>query len=152
MKIALLSASLVAFTLAPSANAAWQRLGSIEKRPIDGATSSLSGTKIVASKGIGQPENLLSDDVALSSKVNPGVSDTTIGLGRQIVVELVSLINDGAEGRIAVEGSLDNHKWTALSKSVCGSGCNLLRKVIRLALAAPSLVLAICWSRLAALR
>ena len=118
MKIALLSASLVAFTLAPSANAAWQRLGSIEKRPIDGATSSLSGTKIVASKGIGQPENLLSDDVALSSKVNPGVSDTTIGLGRQIVVELVSLINDGAEGRIAVEGSLDNHKWTPVSQSV----------------------------------
>lgn len=118
MKIALLSASILAFTLAPTANAAWQRLGGIEKRPIDSSTSSLSGTKIVSSKGIGQPENLLSDDVSLASKVNPGVSDTTIGLGRQVMIELVSLTNEGAEGRISIESSLDNHKWTALSKSV----------------------------------
>ena len=118
MKIALLSASIVAMTLAPSANAAWQRLGSIEKRPVDSASSSLTGTKIVASKGIGQPENLLSDDVTLSSKVNPGVSDLTIGLGRQVVVEFVSLINEGAEGRVSIEASLDNRKWSPLAQSV----------------------------------
>lgn len=118
MKIALLSASLFASILAPSANAAWQRLGGIEKRPVDSASSSLSGTKIVSAKGIGQPENLLSDDVSLSSKVNAGTSETTIGLGRQIMVELISLTNEGAEGRISVEGSLDNRKWTSLSQSV----------------------------------
>lgn len=118
MKSALLTFSLAAIAFTQNSQAAWQRLGGVEKHPIDIASSSLAGTKITSFKGVGQPENLISDDVTASSKVSPGQSEVVISLGRQLMVDYISLINDGAEGRVSVEGSIDNHKWAPLSQQV----------------------------------
>ena len=82
------------------------------------ASASLSGSAIVSAKGIGQPEALISDDVAASAKVSAGQSEVVVGLGKLSVVSLVSLVNEGAEGRVSIEGSVDKNKWVQLGQQV----------------------------------
>ncbi len=118
MKPASLSLSLAALLLVPSAQAAWQRLSSLEKRPVDMASSSTKTASILSSKAVGQPENLLLDDVTKGSKVEAGLGEVVVGFNHQVVLELVSLVTDGAAGRVSLEASVDKHKWVPLKQAV----------------------------------
>jgi len=119
MKPALLTITLAALTMTPSLQAAWQRLSSLESRPVDLASTSAAGkTKIISSKAIGQPENLISDNIGVSSNANAGASEVVIGFGGPSALSYVTFISEGAEGRVSVEGSLDKSKWTPLSQTV----------------------------------
>lgn len=110
---------LLAVSIATAtANAAWQRLGGSDKRPVDLASTSISDVSVQGSSGVGQPENMISDDVAASSLVGAGSSEATFSLGRQTNIHLVGITNDGAEGRIAIAGSVDQKAWTNLGQSV----------------------------------
>lgn len=118
MKPFLYTLSLAALVLSPPAEAAWQRLGGLEHRPVDLASTSNDTATIASSKAIGQPENLLGDAVSLNSKVGPGASEVVIALTRQTVVNVVSLVNYGAEGRLSIEVSVDNKKWVPIKQVV----------------------------------
>lgn len=118
MKPFFLTISLAAFVLSPTAEAAWQRLGGIDRRPVDLASTSTRTSSIASSKGIGQPENLLADEATASSKIGPGTSEVVISLTRQSIVNVVSLVNEGAEGRLAIETSVDNQKWMPIKQVV----------------------------------
>ncbi|MBL9116467.1 MAG: hypothetical protein JNJ83_15785 [Verrucomicrobiaceae bacterium] len=109
------------------ATAAWQRLGGIDKRPTDIASSSIKDVAVVSSTGtIGQPENLLADDVSKSSKLGAGNSEVVIRIHRQADVEVVSLISDGAEGRVEIATSADNKSWAPVAEQVFSSADRLV--------------------------
>ncbi len=118
MKSVLTTILLANAALAVPASAAWQRVGSLDKRPVDTASSSVPGSKIVSSQGVAQPENLLSDDVAVSSKLSAGASEIVLDTSRQVVVESALFVNEGAEGRASVASSMDKRSWTPLGQSV----------------------------------
>ena len=118
MKPLLLTFSLAALVFASSANAAWQRLGGTDRRPVDIASKTARVASIASSKAVGQPENLITDDVTLSSKVGAGASEVVIAFSRQTVIDVVSIVNDGAEGSFSVEVSIDNQKWVPLKQVV----------------------------------
>lgn len=118
MKPYILTLSLAALTLTPQADAAWQRLGGLDSRPVDLASSGNGISSIASSKGVAQPENLINDDVTLGAKVGPGVAEVVVALARQTVVNVVSVVNDGAEGRLSIEASVDNQKWIPIKQTV----------------------------------
>ncbi len=103
---------------APSSHAAWQRLGGLDKRPVNVADASIEGTKVSSSSGIGQPENLLAFNPASSSKLPAGTSHAVISLNRQVVSNYVTFVVDGAEGRVSVSSSGDQQAWAPLSQAV----------------------------------
>lgn len=117
MKKTLSTAILLALVV-PASQAAWQRLGGIEKRPIDTASASLPGVRIASSHGLAQPENLISDDLANLSTAGVGASDVVVNLGRQLVTDTTIFLNEGAEGSVTVSGSSDQRAWAVLAKSV----------------------------------
>ena len=113
------SFSLVAvMAITAAAPAAWQRIGSIEHRPVNVACDVINGVKVASSSGIGQPENLVSTDVASSSRVEAGASEVIFDLGHLASINLASLVNDGAEGRVALSASVDQKAWNNLGQSV----------------------------------
>lgn len=118
MKSTLLAVFLGCSLAAPSAHAAWQRLGGLDKRPVNNADSSIADVKIASSSGIGQPENLLRSEATSFAKLPAGASEAVINLGRQVVTNYVTFTNDGAEGRISVSSSGDQHAWAPLSQAV----------------------------------
>jgi len=117
MKKTLTIAILLALAV-PMSQAAWQRLGGVEKRPIDTASASLPGVRIASSHGLAQPENLISDEITSRSTAGAGASDVVINLGRQLVTDITSFLNDGAEGSVTVSSSADQRAWAVLAKSV----------------------------------
>lgn len=117
MKTTLSIAILLALA-APASQAAWQRLGGVEKRPIDTASASLPGVRIASSNGLAQPENLISDDQGNRSTAGAGASDVVVNLGRQLVTDITTFLNEGAEGSVTVSGSADQRAWAVLAKSV----------------------------------
>ena len=118
MKPAYIVTLLASLTMASQSNAAWQRLGNLEKHPVDLASTSISGVSVKTSNGVAQPENLLSDDAADSSKLVVGKSDVVYALGQQDSIDLVGLANDGAEGKVSVLTSADAQSWTNVAQSV----------------------------------
>ena len=118
MKSTLLTVFLGCSLVAPSSQAAWQRLGGLDKRPVNNADANINGTKVSSSNGVGQPENLLRSDPGSASKVPAGASDAVINLGRQVVSNFVTFTNDGAEGRVSVSSSTDQHAWAPLAQAV----------------------------------
>jgi len=50
--------------------------------------------------------------------VGTGSSEAIFSLGRQTNIHLAGISNDGAEGRIAIAGSVDQNTWTNLGQSV----------------------------------
>jgi len=85
-----LSVAILLALAVPMSQAAWQRLGGVEKRPIDTASASLPGVRIASSHGLAQPENLISDDLNSRSTAGAGASDVVINLGRQLVTDITS--------------------------------------------------------------
>jgi hypothetical protein len=118
MKNSIVLSALVALALTSPTQAAWQRLGGLKERPVDSASSAIENVEVVSSTGISEPANLLSEDVVLSSRISSGASNVVINLGRQVSIELVELVNDGVEGRVAISSSADNKTWQSLGQSI----------------------------------
>ena len=114
-----LTIALASLATPGQSSAAWQRLGAIEKRSVDLATTSIKGIGIVSSQGaVAQAENLISDQVDASTQFNSGGSEVVVRLHRALDLHRVSITNQGAEGRMAVMGSVDNQSWIPLSQTV----------------------------------
>ncbi len=109
----------VAVLATTSASAAWQRIGGLDKRPTDLASTSINDVSVSSSSGgIAQPENLLSDNVALSTRLEAGSSEVVIRVHRQTDIFRVAFANDGVEGRVAILASADEKNWTPVTQSV----------------------------------
>jgi hypothetical protein len=121
MKNITLLSAFAALAIAGQSNAAWQRLGALQNRPVDSASTAVSGVSLQTSQGIGQAANMLAEDPAAAAKLSTGSSSATVDLGRQIMVEFIEIINDGIEGRVAVSGSADAKSWQSLGQSVFSS-------------------------------
>jgi hypothetical protein len=117
MKRSITTVALVA-VLASYSSAAWQRLPSLQERPIELAVGSINGTRIESSKNIGQVSALLSDMVTDAATLSAGSSEVVIDLGRQVILERVSLHNNNGEGKMAVSASADNSRWVPLGQMV----------------------------------
>jgi hypothetical protein len=109
---------LSALAYAPATQAAWQRLSSSEKAHVENATSSIKGTRLVSSKGIGQAQSIISDDPTLPASIPVGSSEATIDIGRQTTIHLANFVNDGIEGKASISASNDKQEWTALTQAV----------------------------------
>jgi hypothetical protein len=118
MKPAHIVTLLASLTLATQSRAAWQRLGTVEKHPIDIASSSVAGIKVESASGVAQPENLISDDSTAASKVAAGKSEVVYSLGQQDSIDLVSFSNNGAEGKTVLSSSADGASWEKIAETV----------------------------------
>lgn len=117
MKNALLSAVVVAM-LSSLAAAAWQRNSVSGQRATELALGSVEGVKIESSQNIGRASALISDRVSEEAALPTGRSEAVINLGRQSIIERVSMYNGGGEGRVAVSASTDNNSWVPLGQTV----------------------------------
>jgi len=104
--------------LSGTVSAAWTRLPYSESKPVNLAAKGMPGTKIIASKGVDNATNLFSPDPSVSAHVSGGKSEVTIQLVNQQVLELVSFVNDGVEGKVVCAGSVDQKNWTTLGRAV----------------------------------
>ncbi len=101
-----------------TAQAAWNRLPSMDARQSDMAEETIPGTELVSSDGIGNAKALISrtlmDDVTLSA----GKSSAVLQMHNQQNIRMIAFSNDGAEGTISVTGSGDKKNWSDLGKAV----------------------------------
>jgi hypothetical protein len=109
---------LAALAYTPASHAAWQRLPSADKVSVENATSTIKGTRLVSSKGIGQAQSLISDDPTLPASLPVGSSEATIDIGRQTSIHMSNFVNDGIEGKASISASNDKREWTALTQAV----------------------------------
>lgn len=108
---------LFASSLAMPAVAAWQRLPSLDKRPLEMSISPEGGS-VDSSSGIAQAQSLVSDDPTLGATLEAGRCEAVINAGRQTMFETASFTNDGIEGKVMLSASADKKNWTALGQAV----------------------------------
>lgn len=101
-----------------TASAKWERLSSLEKRPIEVSSAAFAGTKIDSSQGIGRSDALISDDPVDAAVLSAGNSSAIISLAKQSVVDRVDFANDGIEGKVIVSASTDKSAWVNLGSEV----------------------------------
>jgi len=109
---------LIALSIASPSMAAWQRLPSVSKRPVEMAVASMNGTKIASSSGIGQVQSLISDNPIDSSTISAGNAEAVIDAGRQTLFEVATFTNDDTEGKVSISASADNSNWIAVGQAV----------------------------------
>ena len=112
---------LIALSIASPSMAAWQRLPSVSKRPVEMALAVMNGTKIASSSGIGQVQSLISDNPIDSSTLSAGNAEAVIDAGRQTLFEVATFTNDDTEGKISISASADNSNWIAVGQAVYGT-------------------------------
>jgi hypothetical protein len=118
MKPALATTLLLLIASMPHAQAAWQKVSNVEKRPVEMAIDVIPGTKVSSSKGIGNAEALISDDPTEAVTVSVGISGAVIQMQGQRLVESVVFVNDALEGKATLSGSTDNKTWTNLGHTL----------------------------------
>lgn len=125
------SAYLIALTALLStmnvANAAWQKLPIAKSAPVNLASESIVGTKLVSSSGISDSQTLLTDDPSLFAKLPSGTSSAVIDISEQTIVNFTSFINDGAAGVVAIAASTNNNDWVTVSKEALESNARLIQ-------------------------
>lgn len=100
------------------AGAAWQRSPESGRLATELAVASVEGVKIESSQNIGRASALISDRVSEEATLPIGRSEAVINLGRQAIIERVSMFNGGGEGRVAISSSTDNSIWVPLGQTV----------------------------------
>ena len=118
MKPAYATTFLLLLASLPSAHGAWQKVPAIDKRPVEIATKSIPGTKVLSSKGLGQADGLISDDPTTPISVGVGASEAVIQLSGQRLVESVVFINDALEGKATISGGSDKDNLVALGHAL----------------------------------
>ena len=110
----LIIATLAAIT---TAEAKWERLSSLEKRPVNALTA-VADTRVDSSQGIGRADALISGDPVDPAVLSAGNSSAVIAMGKQSVIESVNFANDGIEGKVIVSASTDKAAWVNLGSEV----------------------------------
>lgn len=108
--------ALVLATVAVPAIAKWSRLPTLEKRPTSISTV-LSGTTILESTRIGKPNHLILADPLKPVALSAGKSSATLKLSRQSVVQSLSFVSEGLEGRVSLALSTDGKAWNPSANS-----------------------------------
>jgi hypothetical protein len=120
MKTKLLLFATLSLTLAAGQLSAevWKRLPETEHDDVEASTPyphlESTGSKVLSSKGISNPEAFISHDPVRRAKVQAGRSQVIISLGHQELVDGFTFANDGMEGVVRVEGSTDQKNWVNL--------------------------------------
>lgn len=96
--------------------AAWQRLPSQSKRPVEVAVSALQDTRLENSSRISRAEALLTDEVTPFASIPQGKSEAVLSFGRQAIIERVSFHNLGGEGKFSFSASPDQDQWTPIGQ------------------------------------
>lgn len=109
---ALLSAALMVSTL----QAKWARMPSMEKKPV-GMNTVMSGTTVLAAPGIGQADSLVLGDPLKPVKLPNGKSEAVLRFAKPSVVETISFVSDGIEGKVAMSISTDGKLWSPLDNA-----------------------------------
>jgi hypothetical protein len=109
-----------------SASAESARLPYSEKVPMNLANKAIPGTAIQSSKGIGNPENLLSSGSANTSTLPSGKSEAVVKLVGQHLITDIQFINDGAEGKVSASSSVDEKNWTPVGQVPFNSSTRLI--------------------------
>ncbi|MEI6535802.1 MAG: hypothetical protein WCN98_10710, partial [Verrucomicrobiaceae bacterium] len=117
MKYSFLYVLTIAFSIAGTTSAAWNRLPMADSVPVDLASQSVTGTKIHSSAGIENVKSLLSADYTKSASVPLGQSNFVVQLSSQQVIDTVYMVNDGMVGNVSCLGSTDNKDWVKLAQS-----------------------------------
>lgn len=99
------------------ASAAWQKLPDTGEVPVNLASASIVGTKIISpTGGITNSQALSADDPTQLTKLSAGNSSVVIEASDQTMVEFASFINEGGRGKVSVSASTNNSDWVALSQ------------------------------------
>jgi hypothetical protein len=109
-----------------TASAESSRLPYSEKVPMNLANKAIPGTAIKSSKGIGNPENLLTSSSSDTSTLPSGKSEAVIKLVGQHLITDIQFINDGAEGKVAAFSSVDEKNWTPVGQVPFNSSMRLI--------------------------
>lgn len=118
MKPAYATTFLLLLASLPSAHGAWQKVPPVEKRPVEVATKSIPGTKVLSSKGLGQADSLISEDPTAPVSVGVGASEAVIQLSGQRLVESVVFVNDTLEGKVTILGGSDKNTLVPLGHAL----------------------------------
>jgi len=111
---------LAALFSASSLEAKWSRIPILKERPVNVAVQGPhSSASIDSSSGIGQVDNLLSqDDVTAASTIGAGKAFFIINFGKPLMVSSSSMTSDGIEGKISLSASADKTGWAVLEEKV----------------------------------
>lgn len=124
------SAYLIALTALLStldvASAAWQKIPASGSAPVNLASNSIVGTKVISSSGLSNSPALLADDPSQLAKLPSGTSSAVVDINDQTLVDFVSFVNDGATGKVSVSASTNNSNWVELSQQTFDSSTLLV--------------------------
>jgi len=122
MNPAALVTLLATLTTLGTASAAWQRISTTGDRPADLACDSMPSTSVFSSEGIGKSGALLSDGATDVATLPAGRSEAVIQLSGQHLIDVVTFVNSGAEGKVTLSGSPNGKDWTPLGQNVFSPG------------------------------
>ncbi|MDZ4288062.1 MAG: hypothetical protein U0984_08890 [Prosthecobacter sp.] len=105
--------------------AKWSRLPSVDKRPI--TTSMLSGTTVDSSKGLTPANALILGDPLKPITLASGKSEAILKFVKPALVQSVSFVNDGIEGKVAMSISGDGKAWNSLGQDTFSVADRLIK-------------------------
>lgn len=103
--------------LALPAEAKWNRMPSLDKKPTP-INTVFSGTTLLESSRIGQAGFLVLADPLKPVTLVAGKSSATLRLAKPSVIQDISFVSDGLEGKVAVSLSADGKAWNQVDSDV----------------------------------
>lgn len=103
--------------LALPAVAKWNRMPSLDKKPTP-INTVFSGTTLLESSRIGQAGFLVLADPLKPVTLVAGKSSATLRLAKPSVIQDISFVSDGLEGKVAVSLSADGKAWNQVDSDV----------------------------------
>ncbi|HYF36721.1 MAG TPA: hypothetical protein VD994_15605, partial [Prosthecobacter sp.] len=100
-------------------HAGWLRLPSLDKKPT-GMELAYAGTTLHSASGMTDAASLIMGDLKKSAKLGAGPSEAVLRFAKQSCIQRLSLVSDGAEGRVVLLISTDNLVWTTLGEAQFG--------------------------------
>lgn len=108
---------LAACLLAVPAVAKWNRMPSLDKKPTP-INTVFSGTTLLESSRIGQAGFLVLADPLKPVTLVAGKSSATLRLAKPSVIQDISFVSDGLEGKVVVSLSPDGKAWNQVDSDV----------------------------------
>lgn len=126
MKPAILFCLLAALVCATPASAKWKRLPSLDKKPI-GMEMVFSGTTLHSSSGMQDASALIIGDPQKPARLAAGKCEAILKFAKQSVIQNVSFISDGIEGKVSLSASADGKGWTSLAHEIFTAADRLIK-------------------------
>jgi len=126
MKQAAILAILASAMLVNSASAKWSRIPSADKKAVSMSTV-IAGTILQSSSGISQANALILGDPVKPVKLATGKSEAILRFAKQSVINNVSFVSDGIEGKVAMSSSTDGKAWSPLDNAIFSPADRLIK-------------------------